>query len=57
LALGKGDPRAFWYNFGHRKGRSMSVLVIILAIGKGDAIVKNPTSCRTLNVDNLLGGC
>jgi hypothetical protein len=56
LAIGKGDPRAFWYNFGHRKGRSTSVLVIILAIGKGDPIVKNPTSCITLNVDNLLGG-
>lgn len=43
----------FWYNFGHRKGRSMSVLVIILAIGKGDPIVKNPTSCITLNVDKF----
>jgi hypothetical protein len=44
------------YNFGHRKGISTSVLVIILAIGKGDPIVKNPTSCITLNVDNLLVG-
>jgi hypothetical protein len=31
----------------------MSVLVIILAIGKGDAIVKNPTSCITLDVDKF----
>jgi hypothetical protein len=57
LAIGKGDPRAFRYNFGHRKGRSMSVLVIILAIGKGDPIVKNPTSCITLNVDKFTWRC
>jgi hypothetical protein len=53
LAIRKEDPRAFWYYFGHRKGRSMSVLAIILAIGKGDPIVKNPTSCITLDVDKF----
>jgi hypothetical protein len=55
LAIGKGDPRAFWYNFGHRKGKGdlrVFCVIIILAIGKGDPIVKN-----RLNYYSAFGHC